>query len=182
MKFNCRSIPSPNNPPHVRAPTRPTSPPAYTHNHSTMSTGSAGIAPSIDRRPDPRQRRAPTARTRGRERTIPAGVWGPTASWAQEIVSTGLPAAPSRGRARIAGGGHSTAQSAADSIVLCRRRHGRLGGQTASSDALARLSPRRRHLDCHAGCNLRRDACAEIKFESEQAEDHYLESRETTLI
>ena len=169
MKFNCRSIPSPNNPPHVRAPTRPTSPPSYTHNHSTMSTGSARIAPSIDRRPDPRQRRAPTARTRGRERTIPAGVLGPSASWVRETISTGLLTAPSRDLARITGGGHSTAQSAADSIALCRRRPGRLGGRTASSDALARLSSRRRHLGCCAGCNLRRDACAEIKSEFEPA-------------
>ena len=129
MKFNCRSIPSPNNPPHVRAPTRPTSPPSYTHNHSTMSTGSARIAPSIDRRPDPRQRRAPTARTRGRERTIPAGVWGPSASWVQETVSTGLLTAPSPGLARIIGGEHSTGQSAADSIALCRRRPGHLSYQ-----------------------------------------------------
>ena len=165
MKFNCRSIPSPNNPPHVRAPTRPTSPPSYTRKPATRSMGSARIAPSIDRRPDPRQRRAPTARTRGRERTIPAGVWGPTASGVRETVSTGPLTAPSRGPSRRAGGGHSTGQSAADSIALCRRRPGRLGGRTASSDALARLSPRRRHPGCHAGCNLRRGACAEIKSE-----------------
>ena len=144
--FNCRSIPSPNNPPPVRAPTRPTSPPSYTHNHSTMSTGSAGIAPSIDRRPDPRQRRAPTARTRGRERTIPAGVWGPTASWVQETVSTGLLTAPSRGLARIIGGEHSTGQSAADSIVLCRRRPGRPRERTGLFHDRVPLLPRRRHL------------------------------------
>ena len=147
MKFNCRSIPSPNNPPHVRAPTRPTSPPSYTHNHSTMSTGSAGIAPSIDRRPDPRQRRAPTARTRGRGRTTPAGVWGPTASWVQEIVSTGLLTAPSRGRAGRASGDNSTAQSAADSIALCRQRPGRPRERTGLFHDRVPLSPRRPHPD-----------------------------------
>ena len=99
-----------------------------------------------------RDRRAPSSRTTGPSRTA-RRAGGPTRSprlHAGAATGTGARggrgAAPSRGRARIAGGGHSTAQSAADSIALCRRRPGRPRERTGLFHDRVPLLPRRRHL------------------------------------